>query len=132
MKHGYIDTSVLVALHLGQGEARRAARILRVLEQPISANLVVPELLCALKREGRPLDEADHLLARISLFFPSTSLRAECEAALTIGALRGADLFHVAAALAIAGPKRRKEFLFATFDEAQRVVAKRLGFAVAL
>ncbi len=132
MKSGYVDTSVLVALHFGQGEARRAARVLRSLDQAISVSLVVPEFLAALKREGRPLGEADHLLGRISLFFPAEALRAECEAALTAGALRGADLWHVAAALAIAGPKRRKEFLFATFDERQREVAKKLGFAVTL
>jgi predicted nucleic acid-binding protein len=131
MKRGYIDTSVLVALHFGQSEARRAARTLRALDQAISVNLVVPELLAALKREGRPLHEADRLLARISLFSPAEVLRAECEEALAAGALRGADLWHVAAALAIAGPKRRKELLFATFDERQGQVAGALGFTLA-
>ena len=50
MKRGYIDTSVLVALHFGQGEARRAARILRGLDQASSVTLVVPEILASLKR----------------------------------------------------------------------------------
>ncbi len=130
MKRGYIDTSVLVALHFGQGEARRAARILRGLDQAISVTLVVPEILASLKREGRPLHEADRLLARISLFSPGEVLRAECEEALAKGPLRGADLWHVAAALAIAGPKRRRDLLFASFDERQRDVAGALGFSL--
>jgi len=103
MKRGYIDTSVLVALHFGQSEARRAARFLRALDVSFSVNLIVPELLATLNREGRPLHEADRLLARIALYSPTESLRPQCEAALAAGPLRGADLWHVAAALAIAG-----------------------------
>lgn len=130
MKRGYIDTSVLVALHFGQGESRRAARILRSLDQAFSVSLLIPELLAALKREGRPLHEADGLLSRISIFSPAEALRVECEEALSAGPLRGADLWHVAAALAIAGPKRRKDLLFATFDEQQKKVAEKLRFTV--
>jgi predicted nucleic acid-binding protein len=130
MKRGYIDTSVLVALHFGQTEARRAARILRALNISISVNLVVPELLATLKREGRPLHEADRLLARIALYSPTDSLRPQCEAALAAGSLRGADLWHVAAALAIAGPQKRSDVQFVTFDERQQEVARSLGFSI--
>jgi predicted nucleic acid-binding protein len=130
MKRGYIDTSVLVALHFGQTEARRAARILRGLDVSISVNLIVPELLATLKREGRPLQEADRLLGRISLFSPTDTLRPQCEAALAVSLLRGADLWHVAAALAIAGPRHRHELLFVTFDERQQEVARGLGFSI--
>jgi len=130
MKRGYLDTSVLIALHFGQAEARRAARILRTLDQAISVNIVVAELLATLSRERRPLHEADRLLARISIFSPAEPLRAECEEALSAGALRGADLWHIAAALAIAGPRRRDELLFSTFDERQKEVARKLGFTV--
>jgi predicted nucleic acid-binding protein len=130
MKRGYIDTSVLVALHFGQAEARRAARILRALDVSISVNLMVPELLATLKREGCPLHEADRLLARIALYSPTDGLRLQCEAALAAGPLWGADLWHVAAALAIAGPLKRSELQFATFDERQQDVARRLGFSL--
>lgn len=130
MKRGYIDTSVLVALHFGQSEARRAARLLRALDVSFSVNLIVPELLATLKREGRPLQEADRLLARIALYSPTESLRPQCEAALAAGPLRGADLWHVAAALAIAGPQKRSELQFLTFDDQQRGVAGLLGFAI--
>lgn len=130
MKRGYVDTSVLVALHFGQSEARRAARILRTLDVAISVNLVVPELLATLKREGRPLQEAARLLARISIFSPTDPLRSECEEALRTGALRGADLWHVAAALSIAGTRHRHELAFATFDARQEAVARSLGFGI--
>lgn len=130
MKRAYVDTSVIVALHFGQTEARRAARLLRGHEQAFSVAILVPELLATLHREGRPLNDADHLLARITLFIPSNSLRSECEEALGAGALRGADLWHVAAALAIAGAKRRRDLPFLTFDARQREVAKKLGFPV--
>lgn len=130
MKRAYVDTSVIVALHFGQTEARRAARLMRDREQALSVVLLVPELLATLQREGRALDEADHLLTRITLFIPSGSLRSECEEALRAGALRGADLWHVAAALAIAGTKRRRDLPFLTFDARQGEVAKKLGFPV--
>lgn len=93
-------------------------------------NLVVPEILGVLKREGRALDEADRLLARISIFSPTEPLRPQCEEALGAGALRGADLWHVAAALAIAGPWHRRELQFATFDTQQQDIARRLGFSI--
>ena len=130
MKRGYIDTSVLVALHFGQSEARRAARILRSLDMAISVNIIVPELLATLKREGRPLQEADSLLGRISVFSPTEPLRKHCEEALAAGALRGADLWHVAAAIAIAGPRRRHDLQFASFDQRQQEIARNLGFAI--
>jgi prevent-host-death family protein len=116
---------------LGEAEARRGARMLRAHDQAFSVGLVVPEILSALKREERPLNEADRLLARLSLFFSDGSLKTECEEALSAGFLRGADLWHVATALAIAGRQRRKELLFATFDERRREVAKKLQFPVA-
>lgn len=92
MKRAYVDTSVIVALHFGQTEARRAARLMRDREQALSVVLLVPELLATLQREGRALDEADHLLTRITLFIPPArcganarkpSARAHCAAPIS-------------------------------------------------
>ena len=47
--------------------------------------------------------------------------------ALEVGHLRGADLWHVACALFVAGTAR-SEVAFLSRDAAQRTVAKRLGF----
>jgi predicted nucleic acid-binding protein len=101
MKRAYVDTSALVAVHFGEPEAARVARSLRSCEQLLSATLVVAELLSTLAREGRSLAEADRVLRRLSLFSPEGPLRAECEEALSAAPLRGADLWHVAAALAL-------------------------------
>jgi hypothetical protein len=47
--------------------------------------------------------------------------------AVDVGRLRGADLWHVACALFVAG-SARGDLAFLSRDAAQRTVAKRLGF----
>jgi predicted nucleic acid-binding protein len=130
MKRAYVDTSALVAVHFGEPAAARVVRSLRGHEQLLSATFVVAEVLSALARERRPLGEADRVLRRLSLFSPEGPLRAECEEALSIAPLRGADLWHVAAALALAGKRGRKALTFCSLDVAQGDVARALGFAV--
>ena len=58
---------------------------------------------------------------------PSRSLEGEIRQALDVGRLRGADLWHVACALFVAG-SARSDLAFLSRDAAQRTVAKRLGF----
>lgn len=130
MKRAYVDTSALVAVHFGEPTAPRVARFLKSQDQLLSATLVTAELLAALAREGRPLDQADPLLRRVSLFAPDGPLRPECEEALGAGPLRGADLWHVAAALMLAGKRGRKALSFCTLDGPQGTVARALGFTV--
>lgn len=109
--------------------ARALARKLESLEELFSSSLFVAELLATLSREGRPLSEADGLLDVVSLVFPSESLAAQCREALELGYLRGADLWHLACAMFLAGRERDK-LLFISLDDRQRAQAKRLGFAV--
>lgn len=130
MKRAYVDTSALLAVHFGERGAAGAARVLKAQDQLVSATLVVPEILAALARFGRPLEQADRLLRSVTLLAPE-SLRHECEAALQAGLLRGADLCHVATALAYAGQRGRKAVTFVSLDENQRAVAKKLGFSIA-
>ena len=130
MKRAYVDTSALVAIQFAEPAARRVVRSLRAQEQLLSATLVVAELLSSLARERRPLDEADRILRRLSLFSPEGAMRAECEEALSVAPLRGADLWHVAAALMLAGKRGRKALTFCTLDVAQGKAARALGFAV--
>ena len=130
MKRAYVDTSALVAIHFREPAAAAVARSLRVQEQLLSATFVVAELLSALARERRPPGEADRLVRRLSLFSPEGSLRAECEEALSSAPLRGADLWHVATALALAGRRGRNALTFCTLDAAQADVARVLGFPV--
>ena len=128
MKRAYVDTSALIAVHFGEPSAARVVRSLRAQDQLLSATLVVPEVLSALARERRPLGEADRILRRVSLFSPDGALRMECEEALAVAPLRGADLWHVASALALSGTRGRKALVFCSLDAAQREVARSLGF----
>lgn len=130
MKRAYVDTSVLVAMHFGQPGAGRISAFLRAQEELLSAAFTVAEFLSALKREGRPMHEGERILKRLALFAPDGPLRSECEEALTAGVLRGADLWHVACALALAGARARKALSFCTLDDAQGRVAGALGFNV--
>ena len=59
---------------------------------------------------------------------PSRPLATEMATVLRAGYLRGADLWHVAAALYIA--RDPAEICFLTLDQRQREVAASLGFEV--
>lgn len=130
MKRAYVDTSALVAIQFGEPERPRVLAVLRSHDELISSALVVAEMLATLRRAALPLASADQLLARIDRLAPPDDLRTECEQALLVGSLRGADLWHVATALRLAG-KQKKRLTFCTLDKAQRGVAAGLGFPVA-
>lgn len=87
------------------------------------------ELLAAFQREGRPLSEAEPMLDAVSLIATSGSLIEECTQVLELGYLRGADLWHLATAVFVAG-SHRDEVLFISLDDRQRRQAKQLGFGV--
>jgi hypothetical protein len=87
----------------------------------------VAELLAAFNRERRPLAEADPMLDAVSLIATSGSLVAECTQVLELGYLRGAELWHLATAVFVAG-SHRDELLFISLDDRQRGQAKKLGF----
>ena len=130
MKRAYIDTSALVAVQFGEPERPRVLAVMRSCDELVSTSLVIAELLAALRRANLPAGSADQLLRRIGRFVPPDDLRVECEEALTVGSLRGADLWHVASALRLAG-RQRKRLTFCTLDDAQRRVAAGLGFRAA-
>jgi hypothetical protein len=87
----------------------------------------VAEVLAAAVREGVPLASALEALAGVALVLPGRSLRPEIEEVLTMGRVRGADLWHLACALFLARDAR-EELAFLTRDEPQRRLARRLGF----
>lgn len=130
MKRAYFDTSALVAVQFGEPERANVLAVLRSHGERVSTSLVVAEMLATLRRANLPVTCADNLLERIERFVPPDELRVECEQALSAGSLRGADLWHVAAALRLAGG-HRKRLTFCTLDNRQRLVAATLGFPVA-
>ncbi len=91
----------------------------------VSSNLLEAELRAAYTREAREFNHT--LLFRIGWIFPDRPISAEIAAALRIGYLRGADLWHVATALYAARTLPRLAFV--TLDQRQLRVAAGLGFA---
>jgi predicted nucleic acid-binding protein len=124
MTLGFVDTSCLVAVALGEsGSDALVARFGR-LERLFASNLLEAELRATLRREGVEHDEA--LLAEIAWVLPDRPLTAEIAAVLDAGQLRGADGWHLACALYLAPEPRELEFL--TLDTRQAAVAATLGF----
>lgn len=118
-----------MALLFDEPHASALARKLASLDELISSALFVAELFAALSRESRPLADAEPWLDAVSLVFPGQSLAPECKQVLEAGYLRGADLWHLATAVFLAG-RERDQLLFVSLDERQRRQAKQLGFRV--
>lgn len=126
MSAAYVDTSVLVALAFEEPDGAAMRNRLEAFSRLLSSNLLEAELRAACAREARGF--SDSLVANLTWVFPDRSLAPELAAALSAGYLRGADLWHVAAALYIAPSPR--ELCFLTLDERQRRVAATLGFRI--
>ena len=100
--------------------ARRIDQFPRV----FSANLLEAELRSVCRRESLLLPQS-HLSAVIWIE-PDRPLSAEIERVLSAGYVRGADCWHLAAALYVA--PEPGELTFLTLDKRQRDVATTLGF----
>ena len=125
MSVAYVDSSVLVALAVGEPTRPMLERRMEEFSTLLSSNLLEAELRSSLSRERRTLDRA--LLAGIEWVLPDRPLTPEFVAVLAAGYLRGADLWHVASALFIADEPGSLTFL--TLDQRQQAVAEALGFA---
>lgn len=90
----------------------------------LSSNLLEAELRSALSRERLTLDRT--LLSGVEWVLPDRPLTPEYVAVLAAGHLRGADLWHIAAAIFVADELGSLTFL--TLDQRQRAVAEALGF----
>jgi hypothetical protein len=124
MNVAFVDTSCLVAIAFGEAGGAALGRRLESLDRVFASNLLEAELRSAFVREGLP---ADHpMLDRITWVLPDRPLGREITTVLGSGYLRGADLWHVATALFLAGSPRELPFL--TLDENRAAVARRLGF----
>ncbi len=125
MKVAYVDTSCLVAVAFGERGSTALARRLTGFDELVSSNLLEAELRAAFVREARTPDQ--DLLDRISWIVPDRPLHAEIDAVFAAGYVRGADCWHLATALYLAG--NAAEITFLTLDERQGAVARTLGFA---
>lgn len=127
MTAAYLDTSFFVAIVLGEPGAGRLSRVLAGHDRVLASDLLVAETLCTARREGVDVDLLRPALSALTLVLPARSLEQEMREAVHVGRLRGADLWHVACALFVAG-SARADLPFLSRDAAQRTVAKRLGF----
>jgi predicted nucleic acid-binding protein len=124
MKTAYVDTSCLVAVAFGEAGSARLAKSLRSYDRLLASNLLEAELRAVFRRE-RIAREPTELLSAISWVHPDRTLSAEMTTILSMGDVRGADLWHLAVALFL-DPKREIDFM--TLDERQRDVSRKLGF----
>jgi len=125
VRAAYIDTSCLVALAFGEREAEAMVSRVQGFDWLVASNLLEAELKAAFLREGAPEDAAP--LNGITWLLPDRPLSREIDIVLTAGYLRGADLWHVACALYLAGGSTH-ELPFLTLDARQLAVARELGF----
>lgn len=125
MSVAYVDSSVLVAIAFSEAGAAAAVRRMKACSRLLSAPLLEAEFLCALRREGRRLDEG--WLSALTWVLPDRSLRPEIDQVLEAGQVRGADCWHLATALWLTPDP--SELVFLTLDRRQREVATALGFA---
>ncbi len=126
MSFAYVDTSVLTAIAFDEPGAAKLARRLDEFTCLVSSNLLEAELRAAFARENLTFQE--NAIAGIDWILPDRTLAPELATVLEAGYLRGADLWHVAAALYVT--PHPEELPFATLDARQTEVAEALGFPV--
>jgi predicted nucleic acid-binding protein len=124
MNVAYVDSSALVAVVFGEPGATATIRQLDACDELFSTNLLEAELKASLAREQVSLEA--EMLRWISWVLPERPLTPEIDRVLAAGYLRGADLWHMACALYLAGDPRAISFI--TLDKQQRAVARKLGF----
>jgi hypothetical protein len=127
MRAAYVDTSCLAAVAFAEAGSARLVRSLKTYDVLLSSNLLEAELRAAVRRENAALDPSA-LLSPISWIYPDRPLTKEFTTVLGMGYVRGADLWHLAAALFV-DPNREIEFL--TLDIRQAEISRQLGFGVA-
>lgn len=124
MSFAYVDTSCLVAIAFGERGATTLRHRLERFDDLFASNLLEAELRASFHREG--VDDDPGFLRALSWVVPDRPLSAEIAGVLEAGYIRGADCWHLATALYLAGDPRALTFL--TLDERQRTIATTLGF----
>ncbi len=129
MSVAYVDTSFVLAIIFAEPRARALRAALARHAGVFAGDLLVAETLSAAAREGLEGTAVRAAAQSISLVLPDRTLEPEMRECLAHGYLRGADLWHVACAMFVAGTAR-SELTFLSRDAAQRKVARKLGFRV--
>lgn len=126
MAIAYVDTSCLVAIAFGEKGATATERRIAEFDEVVASNFLEAELRSAFARERAEF--AVSAVSQLSWLIPDRPLTHEIARVLECGYVRGADCWHLATALYLSPDPSSLTFL--TLDEAQRKVAKALGFPV--
>ena len=129
MKAAFLDTSVMAAILFEEPGSPELFGIVSGLESLYASDLLEAEIRSAAAREGIDPQAVDRALLKLKWIHPDRSLTQELKQAVSTGIfLRGADLWHLACALYLAGDPSSMPFV--TLDGAQAQAAARLGFQV--
>jgi len=125
----FVDTSAFLSVLLKEPGSDSVERLFGALKPVYASNLLEAEARSASDREGLDRREVEEALTRVKWVLPTRPLSQELRLLGAAGIrLKGADLWHVACALYLAGDP--KGFPFLTLDDRQAEAARRLGFRV--
>jgi predicted nucleic acid-binding protein len=129
LKAAFIDTSALAAVLFDEPGSSGVRTILADLESVYASNLLEAEIRSAAVREKVEQGEVDEALSGVQWVQMDRPLSQELKSLVSAGfVLKGADLWHLACALYLAGDPSALPFI--TLDRAQSQAASRLGFKV--
>lgn len=128
MKIAFADTSAVLAVLLDEAGGTALRRLFGRIDRLLASNLLEAEVRSVCSREQADEDKVSTALSHLEWVFPDRPLTREFRAVLSAGALRGADLWHVACALYVADDPVNLPFV--TLDRMQAQVARALGFHV--
>ena len=124
----YVDTSATLAIAFEEPDWEITARKLAGFPVLLSSNLLEAEMRSAFEREGLEFDPGT--IPAIGWVNPTRPLGPEMARAIANGGyLKGADLWHIAAALYVDDTMTGK-MAFITLDDKQKAVAANLGFEI--
>ncbi len=124
MRVAYVDTSCLLSVAFQEPNRDSVIAQLDRYDQLSSSDLLIAELLSAASREGSP-DPKLEMLGHFVWVFPDRTLSRECRSVLSVGYIKGADLWHLACALFLREKVGNLDFV--TLDRNQARLAKMLG-----
>ncbi len=127
MNVAYVDTSCLVAIAFDEPGGREMTKRFQGVDRLVASNLVEAEFKASLSRE-RIDGDGSGLLSWLTWLYPNRPLTPEFDRVLAHGYVRGADLWHLACAIYLAG--KPEQIAFLTLDKRQRHIASAVGFKV--
>ena len=128
MPTAYIDPSGLVAIAFNQRQGSEFELRLGAYTRLVSSNFLEAEVRAAFANPERGRQYDSEILSGIEWIYSDRPLSREIESTLSVGYLRGGDLWHVAVALYFYPDPT--EVYFLSLDDRQRGVAEALGFQV--